>query len=405
MHRHARRFTRRVEARHGRILGVRSHGATVIRRDAAHSVVGSRLDWHHLLDGVYSQVGATKIRDVRQFSLDVGCGDAPRGAVRVLDAIFSKVAVDCLRAHVQIHEVFTVDTASLTNLKVDRARNHVTGGQILDSRRILGHETLALAVDQHTTLPADALSDQDAQAFDASRMELEELHVLHRNAATKSSCRPIAGQRVRVRGDLPDAAETSRRDDRCLGVESMDGTTVNVYGDHSCHLPTVVHQQIYHLVFVKEGDVVLDALLIHGLQDHVARTICCMTRAAHRLLGDVVRMTTKRTLGNATIRSSIERQSHVFQIVDHRNRFVAHNLDRILIREIIRSFDGVEDVPLRVILFDVAQSRADAALSGAGVRASWVELADHSGLCIARGVEGSHQPGAACTHNDYVKAM
>ena len=49
--------------------------------------------------------------------------------------------------------------------------------------RVLRHEALALAVDQDAAFAAHALGDQDAQLVDAGGVELEEFHVLQRDAA------------------------------------------------------------------------------------------------------------------------------------------------------------------------------------------------------------------------------
>src|SRR5690606_11904274 len=76
--------------------------------------------------------------------------------------------------------------------------------------------------------------------------------------------------------------------------------------------------------------------------------------------------------------------------------------DRVLVGQVVRPLDGVEDVPLPVIFFMVAERSADAALGRARVRAGRVELADDRGVDTARGVECSHQPGAAPADDDSI---
>jgi hypothetical protein len=83
------------------------------------------------------------------------------------------------------------------------------------------------------------------------------------------------------------------------------------------------YQEINDLVFVVERHIVLDTLLVNGLQDHVTGAVGRMTGPAHRLLGRVIRMPAKRALSNFAVRRPIERQSHVFQIVDHADGFAA----------------------------------------------------------------------------------
>ena len=70
------------------------------------------------------------------------------------------------------------------------------------------------------------------------------------------------------------------------------------------------------------------------------------------------------------------------------NGFLAHELDRILVAQVIAAFDGVIGVPLGMVFFIISQGCADAALRRAGVRTSRIQLADDGSLGRARGVQG-----------------
>ena len=59
------------------------------------------------------------------------------------------------------------------------------------------HEPLALGVGQVSALAARAFSDQHARAVDAGRVELDELHVLQRQAGAEHHRIAVAGAGVR----------------------------------------------------------------------------------------------------------------------------------------------------------------------------------------------------------------
>ena len=133
------------------------------------------------------------------------------------------------------------------------------------------------------------------------------------------------------------------------------------YRHHTRHRP-VGNQQVHHLVFIIEQNIVLDALLEHGLQDHVPGSVGGVAGAADRLAGDVVGMPAKGALGNPTVRRSRERQPHVLQVIYGLHGFIAHKFNRVLVAQVIRSFDSVESVPFGVVFFVITQRGADAAL-------------------------------------------
>ena len=198
-------------------------------------------------------------------------------------------------------------------------------------------------------------------------MELVELHVLQRNSTAIGDGDAVARQRVGVGCDVPDATKSAGGEDGRLGMEGVKLAAVDVERGHAGHLPRVVDEQIDHLILIEEHDVVLDALLIHGLQDHVARAVGGVTGPAHRLLGRVVGVAAERALRDPAIGRAIKRQPHMLQLVDHADRLVTEDLHGVLIGQVVGALDGIEDVPLGMVFFHVAQRRADAALGRAGV--------------------------------------
>ena len=84
-------------------------------------------------------------------------------------------------------------------------------------------------------------------------------------------------------------------------------------------------------------------------------------------------------LVDPAVRRAVERQAHLLQVEDGVNGFPAHDLGGVLVDEVVPALDGVECVPLPVVLFDIGQRGAHAALRGTGVRAGGVELGQHRG--------------------------
>ncbi len=84
-------------------------------------------------------------------------------------------------------------------------------------------------------------------------------------------------------------------------------------------------------------------------------------------------------------------------------RLVAHDLDRVLVAEVVGALDGVEGVVLGAVLAGVAERGVDAALGRAGVAARRVQLRDDAdvGARIVR-LDGGAHPGTAGTDHDYV---
>ena len=142
---------------------------------------------------------------------------------------------------------------------------------------------------------------------------------------------------------------------------------------------------------VEEVDVVLDALLIERLHDHVPGAVGGVAGALDRTLAEVAGVAAEAALVHPAVGRAVEGQAHVLELEHRVDGFAREHLGRVLIDEIVAAFDGVEHVPFPVVFFDVAESRADATLSGAGVGARRIELADDRDVGLAGHLDGRHQ--------------
>ena len=137
--------------------------------------------------------------------------------------------------------------------------------------------------------------------------------------------------------------------------------------------------QVECVELVEELDVVLDAVLIQRLQDHVAGAVGRVAGAADGCLAVIAGVTAEPALVDAALGGAVERHPHLLQIENGVDGLLAHDLDRVLVGEVVAALDGVERVPLPVVLLDVGQRRAHAALGRAGVAARGVQLGQHGG--------------------------
>ena len=81
----------------------------------------------------------------------------------------------------------------------------------------------------------------------------------------------------------------------------MDRAVAQAERDDAAGLP-VVDQQVEHQVLVEEVHLILDGLLVHRLQDHVAGAVGGVAGAAHRPLAEVARVAAEAALVDLAVR-------------------------------------------------------------------------------------------------------
>src|SRR5204862_7073143 len=100
-------------------------------------------------------------------------------------------------------------------------RHDVTRSEILGGSRIALHEALAFRIGEIAAFAARTLGDEDADAIDASRMELHEFHVLQRQAGAQYHGIAITGAGMSRGGREIGAAIAAGRQDSAMGAEAM----------------------------------------------------------------------------------------------------------------------------------------------------------------------------------------
>src|SRR5690606_18400747 len=107
-------------------------------------------------------------------------------------------------------------------------------------------------------------------------------------------------------------------------------------------------------------------------------------------------------LVDLAVRGAVERQPHLLQVEHRVDGFLRHDLGGVLVGEVVTTLDGVEGVPLPVVLFDVGQCRAHTTLGGTRVGACRVELGEHRGAGALTGFDRCAHTRAARSDDHHV---
>ena len=382
VHRYAGAFAGGVQTRHD-VGVVAQHLADHRRRNATHHVVTRRVDRYQFGDRVDAEVGAGELGDVGKLGLEY------------VSAEVSDVDVDVV--------LVWPGAASLEHFEHHRPGDDVARRQVDDRRRVALHEPFALAVEQSPALAADRLRDENAQSGQTGGMELVEFHVLQGKSLAEDDAEAVAGKGMRVGGGLVHPARTAGGEHDRLGVEDVNVTGGQFVGDHpggDRAARGLGEHQIQCVVLVEELDVVLDTVLVERLQDHVTGAVGGVAGPANRGLAVIAGVPAEAALVNPSLGGAVERHPHLLQIEHRVDGFLAHDLHGVLVGEVVAALDGVEGVPLPVVLFDVGQCGAHPALGRAGVAARRVQLGQHRGAHPWAGLDGRAHTGSAGADDD-----
>ena len=352
---HTSNLTSCVEAGDGLFAVVVDLGL-VVGGDTAHCVVRGGEHRDGLVVRFHCQVGTSELGNVRQLLVDVG-------GLQV--------------GQVQQHVVLVgTATAAFAHLVCHCTCHDIAGCEVLNGGCVALHEALTVSVTENTAFTTSTLGDENAQASQAGRVELNEFHVLQGQACTQCDSHAVTGEGVCVGGGLEDLATAAGCEDHGLSLEDVDLAGCQVVGDDAggagLALFVLDQDQVENVELVVELHIVTNAVLVEGLQNHVAGTVSCVACAAHSSLTVVTGVTAEAALVNAAFGGSVEGKTHLFQVEHSVNSFLSHDFCCVLVDQVVATLDGVKGVPLPVVLFNVSQSGAHATLCRAGVGAGGV---------------------------------
>ena len=238
-------------------------------------------------------------------------------------------------------------------------------------------------------------------------MELDELHVLERQAGARDHAVAVAGAGVgRGRGEVG-AAVAAGREHRELGAEAVERAVDEVPGDHALHRAVVAHQQVDGKILDEELGVVAERLAVERVEDGVAGAVGDGAGALHRrAVAELGHVAAEGALVDLAALGARERHAVVLELVDRLRRLAGEVLHRVVVAEPVRPLDGVVHVPLPAVGAHVAERGRDAALGGDGVRAGGEDLCDAGGGEALLGhAEGRAEAGAAGADDHHVEGV
>src|SRR5438105_13560780 len=126
-------------------------------------------------------------------------------------------------------------------------------------------------------------------------MELVHFHIFQRNTPAVGDGHTVAHTGKGVAGDPPGPAIATRGKEHRLGMEGGNLSRTYLHGNYTAGL-LITEQQVKHKVFVEEAHLVLDGVLVHGLENHVTGTVGGIARATNRGLAKIASVPTDASL-------------------------------------------------------------------------------------------------------------
>ena len=320
----------------------------------------------------------------------VDAGVVQRGLVDVLE-----LRLDELGAEVaDVEEHAAVDAAPLLDLGGLGAGDAVAGGELPHVGGVTVHEALALGVEEVGALAAGGLREQHAVASERRRVVLDHLHVEQRRAGAVGEGDAVAGADERVGRRLEGTADAAGGQDDRLGRHLVQLAGQHLDG-HDPAAVAVLDDEVGDEPLLVGADACLEDLLVHHVQDGLA--------------GDVGHEEGAGVAGAAEVPGAepalfvaVEDDAHVLQVDDLLRCLDAHELDGVLVAQVVGALDRVVDVRVDGVV-GAAQRRVDAALRGVRVGAHGMHLAHHGdvGARSMRG-DGRAHTRETGTHNQDV---
>ncbi len=269
------------------------------------------------------------------------------------------------------HVIFVrAAAAPFLDFLIHRARYHVAAGQVFRVRRVALHETLAARVDQVAALAAHAFGNEYAGTGHTGRVELPKLHIFQRDARARHHAETIAGVDERIGAGLEDAPGAAGGKDGSLRLEDHRLARLHLQRHHTQHITMLVTNQIERQPLDEEMRALLDVTLIQRVQHRMPGAVCRRARAAHRFaLAELRQMPAEGALIKRAVGVAVERHAEVFEFVHDLRRHAAHELNGVLIAQVVRTFNGIEHVPMPVVLLHIAERGTDSPLRRHSVRA------------------------------------
>jgi len=278
-------------------------GVTVLEGKDLTVVVGGNtthvvVDGGNHRDGLLGDVNTGKdggsLRDARETLVEDFSGE-----VREIEEDYREAVSDSSRTTRRCPKkstVILVGTAAtaLTDLNGGRARDDVTRGKVLRGRGIALHVALTRRVAENTALTAGTLSDEATGTIDTSRMELDELEILAREASASDhgvtvTSAGVSGRAREVSATIATSGEDSVlrtgtrwnerhllrkmiRSKRCDVPEAVERAILKAEGNNT-NACAILHQEVKGKVLDEELAVMAERLTVESVEHGVTSAV------------------------------------------------------------------------------------------------------------------------------------
>jgi hypothetical protein len=189
-----------------------------------------------------------------------------------------------------------------------------------------------------SALAARALGDQQPVPLKRGGVVLDHLHVHQLGADVVRERVTVACADEGVRRGVEDLAVAAHREDHGLRLEELHAAVADVARDTAGDAPLVGQQQLRGEPLLEAVHLlVLHQLLVEHVQDRLAGDVRHVVGAGGR--GAAERARAELALGVA-----VERHTEVLHVQDGLRGLPAHDLDGVLIAQVVRALDRVERV-------------------------------------------------------------
>ena len=235
-------------------------------------------------------------------------------------------------------------------------------------------------------------------------MELPKLHVFERYTSASSHPHSVARIDEGVGGCRPYSPGATGGEDGGLGLQCQKLSGFHLERNDPDAFALIVHEKVERHPFNEELGSSANISLVKGVKQRVSRSIGCCAGALDWLFSEIGGVAAKGSLVNGAVWVPVERHPKMLELVDHMRCLFAHELDGVLVPEIVRPLDGVEHVPVPVVLAHVSERSTNATLRGNRVRARGEDLRQHryveTRLCE---LQGTTHAGATRSDDHRIK--
>ena len=323
---------------------------------AAHGVVHAGADRNGVRDHVHADQIDADLADLAELLHDQGLAQV--AAVQVDTAV---------------HAVSGI------NLSLFSPGDHVAGGQLHHVGSVFFQKSIAVFIQKVGAFTSGRFGDQDSAAGQSGGVVLDHLHVHQLGPGVVGQCRAVTGADQGVGAGLEHPAEAAGAEYDRLSPDGVDLAGSYLQGHNAADLAVFDYQGADEPLFVAP-DPRLDELLEHHVEQGLAGEVADEE-------GPGAALAAEGPGAQFAFVVAVEGDAEVFHVDQGLTRRLAHDLDCVLVAQVIAAFHRVVGMFFPIIAA-VCEGGVDASLGRVGVAAHRVHLADD--CCV----------GAACPGRD-----